>query len=190
MNIKIKGLKILIFVLLLSLSQLILHIVESSALQDQDQVKSALIYNFIKFIDWPKNRMQSADDTFCMGIIGRDPMVNTLKMLENKIVKGRKIIFKQYHSSSEVSYCHVIYISPSLKEHFVEIHKQLKGKGILTISHYKGFDKDGGIIDFYIKDNKFKFIINNDNAISENLKISSKLLNLAIVSESGQPEGN
>jgi hypothetical protein len=50
----------------------------------------------------------------------------------------------------------------------------------LTIVNHSEFLRSGGIINFVVKDNKTRFEINIAAAKRTNLKISSKLLRLAI----------
>lgn len=177
-----KVLRTVVFILAILSYPLTSHGASSLVNKSPEEVKSAFIFNFIKFIEWPDEKMDIPDSKFCVGVIGRDPISKTLKSYEDLIAKDKVIEIKQYKNLADIGSCHVLYISPDLKNRATEIINHIKGKNILTISHYDGFDLDGGILDFVIKDNKFRFIINYEAAKSEKLKISSKLLNLAIIS--------
>ena len=51
--------------------------------------------------------------------------------------------------------------------------------GIVAIGETPGFAEECGIINFYLKNGKFRFEINIEASHRENLQISSKLLRLA-----------
>jgi hypothetical protein len=53
----------------------------------------------------------------------------------------------------------------------------------LTISEIEGFTQSGGIINFYIEESKIRFEINVGAAEKAGLKISSKLLKLAKITQ-------
>jgi hypothetical protein len=58
--------------------------------------------------------------------------------------------------------------------------KELKGCSVLTVADMDGFTEAGGVINFVREGTKIRFRINNDVAAKEGLKISSKLLSLAV----------
>jgi hypothetical protein len=51
------------------------------------QVKAAFVYNFLKFVEWPSNRLAEADSPLVIGVVGDSPMLAALE----QVVKNRKI---------------------------------------------------------------------------------------------------
>jgi hypothetical protein len=56
----------------------------------------------------------------------------------------------------------------------------LRGASVLTVSETPEFIGAGGMINFMLEANKIRFQINDEAAKKAGLKISSKLLSLAI----------
>ena len=51
---------------------------------------------------------------------------------------------------------------------------------MLTVGEWPQFTENGGMINFVLENNKIRFQINDQAARGAGLKISSKLLNLAV----------
>jgi len=80
---------------------------------------------------------------------------------------------------------HIIFFNPSEKEQIGSILASLKNTGILTIGDMPGFDEQCGVINFYLKGGKVRFEVNVAASRREGLRISSKLLRLARIVDSG-----
>jgi hypothetical protein len=64
-----------------------------------------------------------------------------------------------------------------------EVISKAKSKGTLIVTDKPGMAKQGAAINFVSVDNKQKFELNKNNVERSNLKVSSSLVNLAIVVE-------
>jgi hypothetical protein len=60
---------------------------------------------------------------------------------------------------------------------------ELNRRGVLTVGDAADFARIGGMIGFYVENNKIRLQINARTAKEANLSISSKLLRLAAVVE-------
>ena len=175
-----------------------------SAKEIEYEVKAAFIYNFMKFIEWPKESMetQMAEKSMVIGILGDNPFGDAFVPILDKEVHGRKITlvnipsfatFQQTASDKDGAFaryrakykpriesCDVLFVCASEKAHFEKLTALTPGHGILTISDVPGFARDYGIIGFVKDNNKIRFEINLHIAERERFKIRSQLLALAI----------
>lgn len=83
-------------------------------------------------------------------------------------------------SLAEATNCHIVFISTSERNRLPEILLSLKGTSVLTVGEMNHFAVSGGMINFVRKGNKIRFQINREEATKAGLKISSKLLSLAL----------
>ena len=81
--------------------------------------------------------------------------------------------------------CQMIFVCRSEEGHVIEILSQLGSKPILTVSEVESFARNGGDIDFYLSGGKVRFEINPQSAQRCGLKISSQLLSLGRIVQSG-----
>lgn len=161
------------------------------------QIKAAFIYNFIKFVDWPKEKTADSNEPIIIGIIGKDPFGRVFEPIKDKKVKNRIVVIKRFksfeaiqklgeHDKAEfdrnINYlrkCHLLFVCSSEKDKVKEVLALVKDHSVLTVADTKGFLESGGIINFLMEDKKVRFEINVTAAKKSKLKISSKLLRLA-----------
>ncbi len=149
--------------------------------QPEYDVKVGFIYHFTKFIRWPKDAIKERGK-FIIGVVGKDPFGTALDALaEKKKVNRRKLVIQRFSSPDEIKECHILFVSPSLHESLDKILKKVKGSPTLLIGDVPGFAKKGGGINFFLKNKKIRFEINRKALKKTGLKISSQLLNLAII---------
>jgi hypothetical protein len=160
------------------------------------QVKAAFLYNFIQFVDWPKQKTADGNEPIIIGIIGKDPFGDAFEPIKDKMVKGKKVVierfkgleelkeegdkgFQQHPQIEAIRKCHVLFICSSEKKWLREIVGTTENEGILTVGDVEGFLETGGIVNFIMEDKKVNFEINIITAEKSKLKVSSKLLRLA-----------
>jgi hypothetical protein len=147
------------------------------------QLKAAFIFNFAKFVEWPSGALPNASAPVIIGILGDDPFGNDLEQtIKNKAINEHPLRLEKIHSAAEATNCHVLFISSSEKSRLPDILKGLRGTSVLTVSETDGFTEAGGMINFVKEGKKVRFQINDPAARQSNLKVSSKLLNLAVPS--------
>lgn len=145
----------------------------SSASTLETKIKAAYLYNFSKFVEWPQNTGKPVK--IC--VLGD---VGVSKMLEELATKqGEKKEFSiQTISKSQPDTCDILYLSGSDRE-VQNTLDLVKERDILTVSDNDGFHEQGGIVTLIPDNGKIRFSINIAAVKKTNLKISSKLLELA-----------
>jgi len=142
-------------------------------------VKAAFIYNFAKFVEWPKES-SSKEGSFVIGILGRDPFGGALQQtVSGKTIRERKITVKQFSRIEDAIGSDILFISTSEKEGVAQILRRLDGAPVLTISDLGRFSEQGGMIEFVIDHDRVRFAINPGASAQAGLKPSSQLLKLA-----------
>jgi len=151
------------------------------------ELKSAFIYNFTKFIEWPSQENNN-HETFKIGII----LNNTMKIVLNEMMRGKRINGKIIEiiyitDLSKIPDCQILFIDGVDNSELIKILKKTKDLPCLTIgNHLDYFCQQGGIINFTPKYYNYRFEINNRQAEWVNLKISSKLLMLSKIISSNE----
>jgi hypothetical protein len=142
------------------------------------QIKSAYLYNFGKFVEWPASTSASSAFTIC--VLGDDPFGTTLdETLAGETVGGKSVEPKRITKVQDAGDCKVLYISSSEQRHVDQILLSLSGKNILTVSDMDNFTDHGGMIQFLWDRNKVRFEVNLNAAMKAGLMLSSELLKVA-----------
>lgn len=142
------------------------------------ELKSAFIYNFTKFIDWPD---KPKEKTFKICIVRNNMMKIILnEMTKNKKVNDKIIEIIYIKDISKIPDCQILFIDNVTNAELLSILNKTKNLPCLTVgNHLQYFCQQGGIINFTPKYFTYRFEINNYQAEWVNLKISSKLLILS-----------
>ncbi len=144
------------------------------------RVKAAYLYNFLKFVDWPPEKGAEASP-YIIGVIGEDPFGKELVSIGEKTVKGRPLKIKYFKGVEDLETCHILFICASEKERIEIILKRLNDMPVLTVGDVADFAQRGGMINLVKSGKTVRFEINRDAAEKTGLKISSKLLKLAVI---------
>ncbi|MBN1361186.1 MAG: YfiR family protein [Sedimentisphaerales bacterium] len=160
-------------------------------------VKMVFMYNFLKFMDWPKEKVADSNEPLIIGVIGENVFGDAFKAIEQKTVDNRKVIVKRFKGIDELEKAgekepsqphpqretirasHLLFLCPSEKEHVKEILRYVEESHTLTVADTEGFLEQGGIINLLLEDDKVGFEINLTAAKRAGIQIRSKLLRLA-----------
>lgn len=148
----------------------------------ENQVKAAFLYNFAKFVQWPQSALPDSDSTFAFGVIGNGAIAEALRQqTADKIVQDRKIVVTGSNRIEDLKSCQIVFIGLSKEAECTAALQSLNKTATLTVGDADGFVKDGGMIQFFIEDNRVRFRIKPSNIDRAGLEVSSKLLDVGIV---------
>ncbi len=141
------------------------------------EVKTAFIFNFANFVQWPPEALQT--DEFRVGIVSSDAIGDYLETtLSGKSVLNLPVVVKRITDPADLRNCHLLFLTGK-DSRIRDILADLEGVPVLTVGESPKFNDLGGGIQFFIQDNKVRFGINLEAAQKSNLRVSSKLLRVA-----------
>lgn len=164
------------------------------------RIKAAFLYNFIKFVDWPKEKMADSNEPIVIGIIGSRDFVKAFEPVKHKKIKNRRISIKYFEGYEKLKKsptgnnsqwnqrmrtlknCHVLLLCSSDEipiDNLRQIIGELNASPVLTVGETRDFLESGGVVNFLMEDKKIRFEINAAAAENSKLRVSSKLLRLA-----------
>jgi hypothetical protein len=139
--------------------------------------EAVFIYNFTKYIDWPRT---DGHAEFIIGILGNGDIVREMQQIAAlKSVGDRKIVVKTFESAENIEHCHLLFITKKFSESLLTARSKLKGMSTLYITESPGMVQNGADINFIGKVNKIVFEINTKFFSANNLNIANNLLRLA-----------
>ncbi|OQX97090.1 MAG: hypothetical protein B6I24_09890 [Bacteroidetes bacterium 4572_128] len=148
-----------------------------SMAQKESRFQAMFIYNFTKYISYPKSK-QIGD--FTIGVLGSSRIINAEleRIAKVKKVGSQKIILKKFASINDIIECHILYIPVKRTKDLEEVLKLLKGKATLIVTGKKDLTSKGASISFSMKGKRLSFQICKKNIKKQNLKVLSALLTL------------
>jgi hypothetical protein len=144
------------------------------------QIKAAFIFNLAKFVEWPPTAFRNEKDPLRICVLGRDPFGSALgDAVGGKTVMGRSFAVSPLAGIADAANCQILFVSSSEKKRTRSIVGEIHTAGILTVGETDGFAAEGGMVNLKLDDVRVRVEINLEAATMANLRISSKVLNLA-----------
>ncbi len=151
----------------------------SAASPGEYQIKAAMLFNMMRFVDWPESALPNADENIDICVVSRGAMATAVESLRGKQVKGKSIAIRQIGKSAGFSGCHVLLLSDTDRQTTSAILEQTRSAPLMTVSDSRGFTATGGVFGFIILGGKVRFEVNLTSAQRHRIRISSQLLKLA-----------
>jgi hypothetical protein len=148
-----------------------------SQVNSVSQAQSMFIYNFSRLIQWPAS---SSTGDFVIGVVGDNEIYSSLvSFVTNKKVGSQSITVKKFDDPQSVTRCHIVFVGDGKISRLNEVISKLQGTNSLIITERRGMINSGSAIDFFMDEDKLKFVMNADNAVKYNLTVSKSLQDMA-----------
>lgn len=150
----------------------------SFAQRKSDKVKAVFLFKFFDYVTWPKGKVPGENGDGVLCTYGSHPFGNTLEYIAAHKGEKYSLRIKAVKSLDGLNGCHILYMSG---DNYNRKFSLEDGKGILFVSDSDKTLNYGGVIELYENDGKIGLVIDLKNAKKQNLKISSRLLDIAEV---------
>src|SRR5687768_2381393 len=132
----------------------------SQATSVEYQVKAVYLFNFAKFVDWPRQAFARPDTPFSVCLAG-DPFEGALeKTIQGETINGRPLAVRRLSAGENLSGCHMVYVGRSESQSAPAILNAAAKEPILTVGETESFIDNGGMIRFVETGQRIRFEIN------------------------------
>jgi hypothetical protein len=160
----------------------LLLVAPRASAQSEDQVMAAFLFNFARYVEWPKDAFDRNDMPVNICMLSTKEFGDVVsRTVSGKTVADRPVVVRRTADLPETIGCHILFIGREYDKSHTEAVAELGGLSVFTVADQEGFARAGGIANFYRAENRIRFEINPHAAQKAGLKISSRLLRLAKV---------
>lgn len=146
----------------------------------ESRVKAAYLYRFCEYVEWPETAFSGPASPLVIGILGNGRIVADLeRTVAGRRVEGRSIEVRRLRTGDSIEGVHVLFIPRSQSRDLAAVLAEARTQSTLTITEWQDAGPAGGIINFIVIDDRVRFDIALEPARRSNLRISSRLLNVA-----------
>ncbi len=143
------------------------------------QVKAVYLFNFSKFINWPASAFDNSRTSIRICVLGKNPFDDFDRLVKGKKVQKRRVTVEHLSDYRQANRCHILFVSKSEKGNQAAILAYTQQYPILTVSDIRNFVVRGGMIQFYIRGRKVRFMIDPDTVQEAGIRASANLLRVA-----------
>ncbi len=158
-------------------------------------LKGAFLYNFALFAAWPEDAFQEEDSPLVIAVFRDRAVEETIRdAFQGKVIRGRPVALKRIDAEvvgsadgevvdsadgEAVDSAHLLFVPGSEVEAFYEVRHAFAGLPVLLVGESRDFIERGGMLNFFIENNRVRFEASQQNAEHARVALSSKLLTLA-----------
>lgn len=162
-------------------SGLLLMFVVAARAQEPTEfaVKGAYLAKFGDYVEWPAAARPGPGAPFVIGILGEDPFGPQLdQFIHQRTIQGHPVHLRRIREVDQIHQVQVLYVGGLESWRWEALREELRGRSILTVGEPGG--RAGAVITFVVVQGKVRFEIDRAAAERAELKLSSKLLALAV----------
>ncbi|WP_342120071.1 YfiR family protein [Pseudoduganella sp. OTU4001] len=148
----------------------------AQAAVSKEQIKAALVFNFMKFTEWPA---EQANGPLVLCLANADRRMEAAFGQVNGRTIDSRVIQVRPAPGADVGACHLLFIQDSTAHELLE-RVAASYPRVLTVGDQDDFTEAGGAIGLVEQNGRVHFKVNMDMLRKGNYKVSSQLLKLAI----------
>ncbi len=142
-------------------------------------LKGAFLYNFALFATWPGDAFQNDDSPLVIAVFRDRTVVETIQdAVQGEMIRGRPVTVKRI-DVEVVDSAHLLFVPDSEVEAFYAVQRAFAGRPILLVGESRDFIQHGGVLNFFVEDNRVRFEASQQTTEHAHVALSSKLLTLA-----------
>jgi hypothetical protein len=149
---------------------------------DELSLRAAYLLNLTKYVDWPPSQKR-----IVVEVVGDNSTATAIQqLLNNKVTEGRPLEVVVHPSDSELRSCDIVYFDRSARSATQSVREKLHGVRCITVGDNDQFVYEGGMVGLVRSGDQIQIFVNVDATERENVVLSSRLLNLAVLVHSSR----
>ena len=149
--------------------------------QPEQSIKAAFLYKFLSYVEWRPGTFAQPGAPIVIGVLGATDVAEQL----TAIAAGRKagerpIEVRRVLATDALDGVHMLFVGRDQSAHVAELAPAAQRRGVLLVTNYDGALDDGSAINLVVIDNRVRFEVSLDATEKSGLKLSSRMLSVAL----------
>lgn len=165
-------------VLMATISLALLQVSNASAQSKKEksnyQLQAELVYNFMDHVTWLEQNIEVKN----LCVMDDNPVIPYLNFLTKN---NKNIAVIRKYENDYLEDCNVLFINEFYQGYTNRLLFKVRTKSILTFSNAKDFAKNGGIVQFTLRNSRVEFTLNIKEMRSSQLRISNNIISISDV---------
>jgi hypothetical protein len=147
-------------------------------------LKAAFLINFARMIEWPENAWPAGGSPVNICVAGSGDAFDAIESeIRDSKVDNHPVRVRSYTAVDDASGCQILFVGDDIGVPDRARLQVQHRSGTLTVGESTGFASRGGVIGFFRDGTRIRFEINRTAAREVGVRISSRLLRLAKLTE-------
>ena len=150
----------------------------SFAASTEETLTAAILYNFLKFAEWPAHGVSS--DTFTICVSDITPFIDELSAINGRSAQNKTVQIKSIQLGDNPTGCQLLFLPREEKPVRIrEWIKNCQALPILVVGNLSDFLNFGGMIQLTKDGDRVRLDVNLEPIKKVDLKLSAQLLKIA-----------
>jgi hypothetical protein len=150
-------------------------------------IKAASLFKFLGYAEWPSGAMREPDAPYVIGVVGDDVIAEQLqKIVAGRNVNGRSVTVRRLKANEALPDLHLLFIGEEERTRLRQWITLAQNRPILIVTDFEDALSLGSMINFRLVDGRVRFEIALDAAEKSNIRISSRMLPIAVAVHTGR----
>jgi hypothetical protein len=152
---------------------------DAGTVASEERVKAASLYRFLSYVEWPPALFDTATSPYVVGVAGADDIADELSRISaGRSVNGRTVAVRKIQAGNAPAGLHVLFVGRAERPR--PWLRQFQRQPVLLVTESEGALAQGSMINFRIVEDRVRFEVSLDPVEKSGLKISSRMLAVAI----------
>ena len=152
------------------------------------RVKATFLYKFLSYVEWPESALPKPNTPFTIAVVGDDALAAELaEFAAGRSTEGRSVVVRKLHDPGEAAAAQILFVARTENARLPQLVKTTQAKPVLIVTESDGALASGSMINFVVSGGRVRFEISVDAADRRQLKLSSRLLTVALNVRAGTP---
>jgi len=147
----------------------------------EQTIKAAYLYKFADYVEWPPDILGDPDVPLTIGVIADDRLARELtEMTRGRVAHGRSILVRRVTPREPLEGMHVLFVGSAGTESLPDLTAAARQHAVLVVTESGNALDLGSVINFRAINQRIRFEVSLDSADRSGLKLSSRLLAVAV----------
>jgi hypothetical protein len=152
------------------------------------RVKATFLYKFLSYVEWPESSLPKPNSPFTIAVVGDDALAAELaEFAAGRSTEGRSVVVRKVNDPGEAASAHILFVARTENARLSQLVKTTQAKPVLIVTESDGALASGSMINFVVSGGRVRFEVSVDAADKRQLKLSSRLLTVALNVRVGTP---
>lgn len=146
---------------------------------DEADLKAAIVYNLLAFIDWPPAAAPRPNAELVLCVSAASSLLPPLKQLAGKPLRGGRLAVREWQPGPSAAPCHALALRSTAELAGPDVAAALRAASVAVFTESARSDGDPAVVYLDIVGGKVRFELDVGNAGRAGLRLSAKLMHLA-----------
>lgn len=151
-------------------------------------IKAASLYKFFGYVEWPGTSFEKPDSPFVVGVVGANAIADELERIAaGRSINRRAVTVRRLKASEPLPEMHMLFVGQDESARLDHLIKRVQQRPVLIVTETAGALGFGSMINFRVVDGRVRFEISLIAAEKSNIRLSSRMLPIAVSVQKAQP---